>query len=281
MGKSRRVVLGISLLTAVLVVFSGCSSMLDSVANAGGLLDKTEARMNQAVADAVGLGAMEDAMIASVMYAQVFYAGGYGTGYDDFREGEGVVWKITSKDKEETQHLQVERALLKRNDDGSLWWYLRYQPEGEDEFVAEALIDKDYNLLKFRYFDQETETIREWVPEQDQEADSSDTSSDEQITEDEVGYYEGDFSNYITGTETVVVPAGTYKAKHVLIEDSYTANSTADDSADYEVRYEWWIADDVPGDLVKYDWNNITENSSLSGELISHKTGYTTKLKSY
>ena len=46
----------------------------------------------QAALDAVGVGALEDAGLASLIYSQVFFAGGYGAGYGDFEEGEGVAW---------------------------------------------------------------------------------------------------------------------------------------------------------------------------------------------
>ena len=272
---SKAVLIG----SALILVFTGCVSVDDIVS--GNLMAKTEARMGQAVADAMGIGELEDAVLATLIYTQVFYAGGYGYGYEDFTEGEGgVAWKLTAKDNDGSETLEVERALLKRNADGTAWWFLAYRAEGEDEFISEALLDSDYTIVKFRYHDPETDVIREWVPEQNESAEE--TADDEEMEEEpEVGYFEGDYGDYVTGTERVVVPAGTYQAEHVLIEDSYTVEDGAEASESYEVRYEWWLVKDVPGDLVKYSWQNVSDNSSLVGELLSHKRGYTTRLESY
>jgi hypothetical protein len=63
---------------------------MEGVSRTTGIVDRTEARINQAAMDAVGIGALEDAALASLIYTQVFFAGGYGAGYGDFAEGEGV-----------------------------------------------------------------------------------------------------------------------------------------------------------------------------------------------
>ena len=271
---NRRFILSFFLVTVLVITLGGCFSFESLMYDA--TLGKAEARVNQKVADAVGLGALEDSMIATIMYAQVFYAGGYGYGYEDFREGEGVSWNITSAGSGSTDTVEVERALLKRNADGTVWWFLRYKAEGEEEFLAESLVDADFNMVKFRYYDSETDSIREWIPEKD--ADSTEAESVEDTSED-VGFYEGDFRNFITGTESVTVPAGKYSAEHVLIEDKYEPQ--AEGEKGYEVRYEWWLADKVPGDIVKYKWQNLTEKTSVTGEMVSHKTGYKTRLESF
>ncbi len=252
----------------------GCISFDDLMS--GSLLGKTEARMNQAMADAVGLGALEDSMIATIMYAQVFYAGGYGAGYEDFSEGEGVAWNITSRNDESESSVQVERALLKRNSDGTAWWFLRYKAENEEEFISEALVDDEYTLLKFRYYDAETDSVREWIPEQEESVESTEV---EEETAEEVGFYDGDFKNFSTGKVSVTVPAGSYSAEHFLIEDTYVPETEGEEG--YEVRYEWWLADKVPGDIVKYSWENLTDDTAITGELTSNKTGYKTRLDSF
>ena len=271
------------LLILSLLLIAGCSSVMDTVASSTGLLDTTKARVNQAALDAMGLGALEDAVLANLIYSQVFFAGGYGYGYEDFDQGEGVVWDVTSRDENGSDTIRIERALLKRNADGTAWWFLRYSAEGEDDFISEALLDDEYALLKFRYRDPETDTIREWIPEQDEEAAESE-ATDEESTEEpvDVGFYEGAYGDYIVGTEEVRVPAGTYRADHILIEDTWSSENEDGTAAEtYEVRYEWWISDKVPGQLIKYSWANISEDVSLSGVLISNKNGYTTQLKSY
>jgi uncharacterized protein YceK len=271
-----------------LIILGGCTSVMEGVSRTTGIVDRTEARINQAAMDAVGIGALEDAALASLIYTQVFFAGGYGAGYGDFAEGEGVAWDVTFSDAEDSETIRIERALLKDNADGTGWWLLRYSADGEDEFLSEALIDGDYQLLAFRYMDPETDTIREWIPEE-VEGDEM-TSSDEDDAEDEgdgpdemaaVGFYDGSYEEYLVGTESVRVPAGTYQADHILIEDTYIVEEEGGETASYQVRYEWWISREVPGELVRYIWANTSDDTSLSGELVSHRMGYTTQLASF
>jgi len=279
----------LAVLLAVLLVLSSCSSMVESIGKLDSAVDRTKARANQAALDAVGVGAMEDAMVASMVYAQVFFAGGFAYGYEDFEEGEGVIWKLTSTDESGSESMEAERALLKRTADNNEWWLLSYsEPEGES-FLSEALLDPDYSIVKFRYMDPETEKIREWVPETDEEAAAEETQDEAEAEETayagEEALFRGDYENYIVGQETVRVGAGTYTADHVLIEDTYTIytdeEETEENAETYQVIYEWWISDDVPGQIVKYEWQNVTEKISLKGELVSFKKGYTTQLESF
>jgi len=291
----RRVLLGTMLIVAALVLLSSCMSVFDSVSSTADLVNnkvsQTKASANQAVADAVGIGALEDGMVAALVYSQAFFAGGYAQGYSDFSEGEGVVWKVTAIDAdnpEEEESIEIERALLKRTAEGNTWWLLRYSDEEGSELVSESLLDDNYEILIFRYRDPETQKIREWKPDSSEEADESKKSDNTEDTEQasEVGVYEaafyrGDFQDYIVGTEKIKVPAGTYTVDHVRIVDAYSTEDADGESETYEVRYEWWIDSDVPGDLVKYEWTNETEDSGIKGELLDHKRGYSTQLSSY
>lgn len=269
-----------------LVLLSGCMSVLDSISKADSKMAQTKASANQAVADAVGIGALEDGMIAALVYSQAFFAGGYAQGYEDFAEGEGVVWKVTVEDDEEPAEsgsLEIERALLMRTADGNAWWLLRYKDEEGEELVSESLLNADYEILIFRYRDPETQKIREWKPESSEEESEAEGDDDEaaEVEGIEAAYFDGDYRNHIVGTESICVPAGTYTADHVRIVDSYTVEDEDDESEAYEVRYEWWIDENVPGDLVKYEWTNETEKSVLRGELVELKRGYTTQLESF
>ena len=280
MGKELKKTIVSGFVLLLLFGFSGCTSVMDSVAGTSDLLGKTKARVNQAALDAVGVGALEDAVLASLIYSQVFFAGGYGAGYGDFEEGEGVAWDVTTRSDEGSETVRIERALLKRNADGSAWWLLRYSAEGEDDFLSEALMSEAYDLLTFRYMDPETDRIREWIPEQEEAVqESAEDGEAEEMAH--VGFYEGSYGDYIVGSEKVTVPAGTYLADHILIEDTYIAEEEGDSSQSYEVRYEWWISKEVPGELLKYIWANTSDGTSLSGLLVSNRKGYTTQLSSF
>ena len=275
---------------ALVLLLSGCMSVVDSINMVDSKINQTKASANQAVADAVGIGALEDSMVAALVYFQAFFAGGYVQGYGDFTEGEGVVWKVTAEDgedPEESDSLEIERALLKRTAEGNTWWLLRYKDEQGEELVSESLLNDDYEMVIFRYRDPETQKIREWKPEsseQESESEAETEVEDEEapdIEELEAAYFYGDYSDHIVGTESIRVPAGTYTADHVRIVDAYTVEDEDGESESYEVRYEWWIDENVPGDLVKYEWTNETEKSVVKGELIKHKRGYTTQLESF
>lgn len=287
--------LGTMLIIAALLLLSSCMSVFDSINSTADLVNnkvsQTKASANQAVADAVGIGALEDGMVAALVYSQAFFAGGYAQGYSDFSEGEGVVWKVTAIDAdnpEEEESIEIERALLKRTAEGNTWWLLRYSDEEGSELVSESLLDENYEMLIFRYRDPETQKMREWKPDTSEEADESEKSENTEETEQasevntyEAAFYRGDFQDYIIGTEKIKVPAGTYTVDHVRIVDAYSTEDAEGESETYEVRYEWWINSDVPGDLVKYEWTNKTEGSGIKGELLEHKQGYSTQLSSY
>ncbi|MFO7730554.1 MAG: hypothetical protein R6V86_07300 [Spirochaetia bacterium] len=290
--RQRRVFLWTMLIAAALMLLSSCMSVFDSINSTAGLVDgkvsQTKASANQAVADAVGIGALEDGMIAALVYSQAFFAGGYVHGYSDFSEGEGVVWKVTAIDRdnpEEEESIEIERALLKRTAEGHTWWLLRYSDEEGSELVSESLLDDEYDMLIFRYRDPETQKIREWKPDTSEEADESenteDTEQESTVDAYEAAFYRGDYQDHIIGTEKIKVPAGTYTADHVRFVDVYSTEDAEGESETYEVRYEWWIDSDVPGDLVKYEWTNETEDSGIKGELLDHKQGYSTQLSSY
>ncbi len=97
----------------------------------------------------------------------------------------------------------------------------------------------------------------------------------------ETAYYRGDYSDFIVVTEKIRVPAGTYTAEHVVIVDSYTIEEENGESETYEMRYEWWIDKNVPGDLVKYEWTSEAQETVLRGELLKHQQGYSTQLSSF
>lgn len=275
----RKVAFMVTVLLLV-ILFGSCSTLFDDLASGTGILDKTEARLNQAALDAVGLGALEDSVLATIIYTQVFYAGGYAYGYDSFEEGEGVVWDIRSSADQEEDTLRVERALLKRTAEGSSWWFLKYSAEGEDPFVSEALIGEEYELLKFRYRDPETGDIREWIPEQEESAEESADESEEEMGEEEPDFYRGGYEEFNRGRESITVPAGTYQAEHILIEESFTVEEEGTSEV-YILIYEWWISDQVPGEIVRYEWTNTQDESALTGELVAHNRGYRTQLDSY
>jgi len=261
---------------------SGCASFIDSIADANASIGRSKSQAGQAMGDAVGIGAMQDAMVASLVYAQVFFAGGYAGGYENFKEGEGGTWEVTARDEDGAERFEIERALLRRTAEGNTWWLLRYASEDEDEeeLLAEALLDEELSILKFRYRDPESGSIREWIPEEE-DTEQAETEEEEFSEIDNQAYYRDDYADHSLGKEQLTVPAGRFNAEHILIEDIYVEENEDGTEESYRVSYEWWLAPQVPGKMVKYIWRDETDGFSLTGELLAYKKGYTTQLGSY
>ncbi len=269
-------------LAVILILsLSGCASITATIDGVTGAVNRTA---ENAVLSATGIAGLQDSMVALIVYTSAFYAGGFMYGYDNFSEGEGVEWKVTSRDEEEESVVTVERALLKRLNDGTSWWQLSYRDE-ESEFLSEALVGSDFDLLIFRYRDPETDELREWKPEPEEESSMEKEQVEEEAADDLPGYYDGSWESHIVGRENVKVPAGTYSADHVLVEEDYEYYYVDDEGNEQTematLRYEWWISDSVPGNLVRYKWEDGSDGTSLTGELMSHGRGYSTSLNSF
>lgn len=190
-----------------------------------------------------------------LVYASYFMLGGYGFGEDNFRDGEGIRWSVTSN--QDDKEIVVTRARLKTLGDGSAWWSLRGAADG-DEYYYEMQIDKEFNVLNVRYRNPDTGAIDQF---------SLDPSSDEEEYET---FDESDYSPFIVGNEQIRTKAGSFKADHIVMEDPESNG-----------RYEYWIADRVPGYSVKYRFENTEENQIFTGELVDIRGGYRTELDSY
>ncbi len=177
------------------------------------------------------------------VYWYSFYAGGFYFDDDNYEAGQGTTWKLVSEDNDE---LIIEKALLKINSNGSEWWKIVFSSDGE-EIIYEFLIDSDYNLLKLRFIDEDTNEIREYI------TNSEDLKTYHQAEMDRIT--DSDYDKFKKGKITVKTDAGTFVADHL----EYT-----DDSDIF--KYQWWVANNVPGLLVQFSWEN--EEDSMTGELI-------------
>jgi hypothetical protein len=243
----KRVAVRVALGIALVVLATGCALVDGIVSDAFGaaVTGTTERALERSMSQ------WTDQMAFQMTYMQVFFLGGYGAGFDDFEEGQGTAWEITSTDGEEDSSFIGERALLRRNGDGTSWWYLRFNSQEEDEeFEYEVLIDEEYDALEIYLKDPETGEIRHRVFEQDPEG------ADEAAAEDPEA---GD------------------------ADEEWEEPTYDDEETDDSVEYRWWTTDEVPGDVVLYEWENTTEAESgmLRGELIWVRSGYTTKFGAF
>lgn len=213
------------------------------------------------------MAAMQQLVAFNFVYLQVIFIGGFDPGFDDFSEGEGITWKISSGTTDEDT-FTAERALLKRNPDGTSWWFLGYGDK-EQSLDYEILMDTDYAPLQLRWKDPDSGNIAEHTFTRDEE---QSVSSADQST-----VYSEDTADEISrGTERVTVEAGTYSAEHLVYE--FTDPNTSD-----TLEYHWWVASEVPGDLVKYRYVSTSggDQDTLNGELVDVHRGYTTRFGSY
>jgi Prokaryotic membrane lipoprotein lipid attachment site len=193
----------------------------------------------------------------SLYYASYFFLGGYGFGDDNFRDGEGIKWSISTNT--ETDEIIVTRARLKTLGNGSAWWFFSTEVNGEEIFY-EMLIKNDYDLVKVRYLNSNTGAFDEFIPEG---ADSDDSDTVETLDTDV-------YNRFKVGSESIRTKAGSFKADHIVLEEKGA-----------EFKYEYWIADRAPGHIVKYRYENTAENQVMTGEIIDIRGGYRTRLDSY
>ncbi len=189
------------------------------------------------------------------VYYYSFFAGGFFIDDSGYNEGEGTIWKIVSGDDDE---LIIERALLKINSDGSKWWKVKFS-SGDDSIVYEFLMNNDYGLLELRFKDVDSGEIREHTvkPEDTEQYESGSVNV---VTRD-------DYAEQIKETGTVKVDAGSFKADHIV------------HSAD-QYNYEWWLSADVPGSMVKFQWDD-SDTDKTAGELVKITADNYTELGSY
>lgn len=263
------------------LTISSCSSTISAV---GRLLDETvEAVIGETVVEENedgqsvsgsqslfgGLAALENVMLFNVAYMQVLFLGGHDPGFDDFREGEGVTWEITGGDENDESSFTAERALLKRNPDGSSWWFIGYISE-EEALEYEVLMDNAYVPLEIVWRDDDSgKTMRHTFNYGEEDAPPP-------TEEDAVVYSEEFPDEHSLGRERITVRSGTYTAEHV----AYEFNDTETDA---RLEYHWWLVDEVAGDLVKYEYRQFSDGgeSMISGELVAMDDNYRTRLGAY
>jgi len=194
------------------------------------------------------------------LYWYVFAAGGYYFDDSNYREGQGTVWSITSYDDEDEEMI-VEKALLKTMGDGSKWWQIGFSNE-DTELLYEVKTDPEHRVVMFRYRDSTEDQTGEYAlkPEEIENMNPTDTYY---ITEEE-------YAEWIQGKEKVRTPAGTYNTEYV--KTSYS-------DGEYEWTYNLWVTDEVPGNLVKFKWEN-SDDEWYQGELIDITSGNAPELGS-
>lgn len=267
---SRRVVFTLT----SMIIISGCSIFEQSVQTA------INSAVDTAVEREMGsrMAGYSDVMMYQLAYTQTYFVGGYGVNADNFQEGQGSTWRVESSDREEEASYTAERALLQRQDGGSTWWYLRFDPEGEEDASSaefEVQLSADQQALEMYMQDPETGDIRHHQfshnEEENIEAEEGEDSLEEYGYQTNAIYAESG-GEYQERSEEVTVEAGTFQTD-VLI---YSAEEYNEENEEYGDRFEyrWWVTEDVPGHLVKFEYRNLQSDEVFRGELIEIRNDY-------
>lgn len=169
------------------------------------------------------------------VFALAFNQGGYAVNETPYKPGEWTRWSIPNKDadKDAPKELLLERAYLFDDKDGNQWWKVKFVGDpnkpADSTMIVEALFDKaNYTLLR----------MRSKMPNEKEGKEVPVTQATYYVPPQQLT--KQSLEGATKGVETVVVPAGTFRAKHVVFSDG--AGGTA----------EWFLADRIPGGNVKF-----------------------------
>lgn len=194
------------------------------------------------------------ALQAQVVFSYTFTVGGYWVGETGYKPGEYT--KFDMMDESGTK-VTLERAFLKRLDDGREWWRVSWSDEDETWIYEALLSPEEERMVRLRARDADgnegevpltEETI--YVPPA--------KVSDESI------------EGATVGRETVDTPAGKFTADHVVFV-----------AVTGEGKVEWWITEGVPGGVVKYLAKDEKQKILWTSVLKETGKDATTVLKSY
>ncbi|MEX0662878.1 MAG: hypothetical protein WEA58_15005 [Balneolaceae bacterium] len=255
----------------IAALVTGCGSVMQGASS--GISSAISGAVSAEVERGVSgmLAGYSDAMLYQLAYSQAFMVGGYGVELEDFAEGEGSTWRVESGDEEESHSYTVERALLKKNEDGSSWWYFRYQPEEDEQSIEyEMKMTSELDPMEMYVRDPETGNVEHRVFSH-QEEDEELREGEEEI--EEAGYRTETYKlenweDYREGEESITVGNYTFDSTVLLYEGT-------EEEGDEDVTIRWWLAEDVPGDLLKYVMTSESEGGSVVGEMTDLRRDYT------
>jgi hypothetical protein len=152
----------------------------------------------------------------------------------------------------------VEKAFLKRTEDGNEWWRMRWSVDDEKTWIYESLIDRERGqLLRLRGQDQEGN-----VKEIPVEKGTRVYRAPREMTAESI-------EGATVGTTTVRTRAGSFEADEV----HYGAMGAQGDVV-------FWLNDGIPGGVVKYQISN-NQGAQWTSTLVDYGSNATTQLESY
>lgn len=257
-----------AVMSIILIICFGCSTVKDSVmkgASSGisrAVSERAEEAVYKRIASKSSLPAARTPgwnqfMIgqAQVIFAYSFSAGGLWIGPAGYKPGEWTKFEFKAQDD---PSVVLEKAFLKRTDDGKEWWRVSWTTE-EGTWVYETLIaTEEGQLLRLRARDVDGNEGE--IP----------VTGGEVMYMDPIEVTQESIQGATVGKENITTPAGTFSADHVV----YMAVTG-------EGEIEWWITDSVPGGVIKYQLKTKEEGVVWSSTLKEKGTNATTILKSF
>ncbi|MDB4950533.1 MAG: hypothetical protein JWM27_3182 [Gemmatimonadetes bacterium] len=191
--------------------------------------------------------------IMPMVFAMAFHSGSYSFQEREYAPGEYTRWRMVGAG-ENADTAYLERAFLGKAADGSQWWHVAYVFKGsekQDTLALEGQFSADRSHII---------RMRGQMPGQPQPTEMP-------VQENTFGYMPPtmltpqSLAGATLGTESVTVPAGTFRARHVRFGDM-TGGSL-----------DWWLDDSVPGGMVKYTVGGGQAGQTSVLELMQKGTG--------
>ncbi|MFU8804560.1 MAG: hypothetical protein ACNA8W_12175 [Bradymonadaceae bacterium] len=239
----------------------GTTSIVDRAVNRS--VDQAATRVGDQMGKAIAghlLSNLSPALMQAYtvgLFQMLFYQGGYHFTFADYEPGQYTRWQGREVDHGET----FEKALLRRNEDGTEWWRVesRGRDDGEEVVVImEALMSAEdetgvrhIRRMRAKY---PNETEPREVPISEGEANQWAVRTDHKLTPEST-------EGMRVGARTLETPAGTFETEH--LQTSHAGYS----------RLNWWVVRDgtVPGGMVRYSQHEQAPEGE-QGELLYEMT---------
>jgi hypothetical protein len=233
------------------MLLGGCASLLDAIFNSAA------DRVGNVIGERIGTAIAGQAMIglnqltpeltqayAMGVFATVYYQGGFYWDGKPYQPGQFTQWEGTNN----VQGDFFEKAFLKREANKQEWWRVKVV-ETNDGQPKEAVFEALFSAPS-KSGEQKILRMRAKLPGQAKGGEVPITAQNQEtwVLRPTSRLSAESLAGATVGTETIKVPAGTSKARHVrFVHGAGTV--------------DWWMADTVPGGVVRYTFTVTDEDA--------------------
>lgn len=191
-----------------------------------------------------------------LLFNYLFTSYGYNLALTDYDPGDWTKWAVHTG--EESESLVMQKALLKKLNDGREWWQVIMYGDSKDEpmYVAEMLFSKDQTSIR-RYREQ---------------------FKDQEIQEKPVS--EDWYTQPMNLTEESIEGATSERGVNVTVPSGEFTADLIDYGVVSGVSVKLWQVTGVPGGVVKYK-NQTEEEVLYTSELVDYGNNAQSLLRSY